>query len=135
MSKPVIKSYDDLLLEKERLQAQLKVKQTELNERIGVLKDKLAPVGTILSALSGITAFGAKNPMVKTGVGLAVDMLLKKKLFKKSGILTGLIGSFLVRNVATKLMAGTAGMLLGKLAQKLATRKTPKPAPAPTKQG
>ncbi|MBO9561855.1 MAG: hypothetical protein J7621_03740 [Niastella sp.] len=130
MSKPIIKSYDDLLLEKARLQAQLNVQKNELNERVRNVKEKLAPVGTILSAVGGITAMGAGNPMLKTGVGIAVDMLLKKKLFKKSGLITGLVGSFLVRNVATKVVAGTAGVLLGKLAKKLMTRKAAKPQTA-----
>lgn len=135
MSKPVIKSYDDLLLEKERLRTQLNVQKNELNDRIRNVKEKLAPVGTILSAVGGITAMGASNPMLKTGVGFAVDMLLKKKLFKNSGLITGLIGSFLVRNVATKVVAGTAGMLLGKLAKKLVTRKSPKPPAASATPG
>jgi hypothetical protein len=130
MSKPIIKSYDDLLLEKARLQAQLNVQKNELNERVKSVKEKLAPVGTILSAIGGITAMKAANPMVKTGIGIAVDMLLKKKLFKNSGLITGLVGSFLVRNVATKIVAGTAGVLLGKLAKKLVTRKAARPKTA-----
>jgi hypothetical protein len=130
MSKPIIKSYEDLLLEKARLQAQLNVQKNELNERVRNVKEKLAPVGTILSAVGGITAMGAANPMLKTGVGIAVDMFLKKKLFKNSGLITGLVGSFLVRNVATKVVAGTAGALLGKLAKKLMTRKESKPQTA-----
>ncbi len=135
MSKPVIKTYDDLLLEKERLRTQLSTQKNELNGRIRDVKEKLAPVGTILSALGGITALGAANPLLKTGVGFAVDMLLKKKLFKGSGLLTGLIGSFLVRNVATKVVAGTAGILLGKLVKKLVTRKAPQPPAASTTPG
>lgn len=124
----MIRTYDDLLLEKARLRAQLDAKKAELNGRITHLKEKLAPVGAILSAIGGITAMGAANPVLKTGVGLAVDMFLKKKLFKKSGLITGLVGSFLVRNVATKVVGGAAGLLIGKLLKKLAGRKSHKPA-------
>lgn len=130
MNKPVIRTYEDLLQEKERLRNQLQVKKTELDGRINTLKEKLAPVGTILSAIGGITALGTKNPMVKSGIGLAVDLLLKKKLFQKSGLLTGILGSFLVRNVATKVVAGTAGVIIGNLVKKWAARKSGK-APMP----
>lgn len=126
MNKPVIRSYEELLQEKERLRTQLQAKKTELNGRITTLKGKLAPVGTILSAIGGITALGASNPMVKSGIGLAVDLFLKKKLFQKSGLLTGILGSFLIRNVATKLLAGTAGVVIGNLIKKWAARKSRK---------
>lgn len=135
MSKPIIRSYDDLLLEKERLRTQLDTQKSELNGRIREVKEKLAPVGTILSAIGGITALGAGNPLLKTGVGFAVDMLLKKKLFKGSGLLKGLVGSFLVRNVATKILTGTAGVLLGKLVKKVVTSKAPQPPAASTMPG
>jgi hypothetical protein len=130
MNKPVIRSYEDLLLEKERLRFQLNTQKTELNGRIQGLKEKLAPVATILSVIGGITAMSPKNPMVNTGVGIAVDMFLKKKLFKNSGLITGVLSSFLLRNVATKLVGGVAGALIGKAISKFVKRKkTPK---APT---
>ena len=128
MNKPLIKSYDDLLQEQDRLRKQLNVQKTELNGRIRDVKEKLAPVGTILSAIGGISAFTAKNPMVKSGIGLAVDMLVKGRLFKKSGLVTGILGSFLLRNVATKVAAGAAGVLITKLVKKFAKKKSPKPA-------
>jgi len=128
MNKPVINSYEDLLQEQQRLRTQLNVQKAELNGRIRAVKEKLAPVGTILSAVGGIAALGAKNPMVTSGIGLAVDMFVKKRMFKNSGLITGILGSFLLRNVATKVVAGTAGVLIGKLIKKLATRKSQKPA-------
>lgn len=128
MNKPLIKSYDDLLQEQDRLRKQLNVQKTELNGRIREVKEKLAPVGTILSAIGGISAFTAKNPMVKSGIGLAVDMFVKKRLFRKSGLVTGILGSFLLRNVATKVVAGAAGVLISTLVKKLAGRKSRKPA-------
>lgn len=128
MNKPVIRSYEDLLQEQDRLRKQLNAQKTELNGRIRDVKEKLAPVGTIISAIGGISAFGAKNPMIKSGIGLAVDMLVKGRLFKKSGLVTGILGSFLVRNVATKVAAGAAGVLISTLIKKLASRKSQRPA-------
>jgi ribosomal protein L29 len=127
MNKPMINSYDDLLKEQERLRKQLNVQKAELNDRITIVKEKLAPVGTILSAVSGIAAMGAKNPLVTSGIGLAVDMFVKKRLFKNTGLITGILGSFLLRNVATKVVAGTAGVLVSKLIKSLG-KKSPKAA-------
>lgn len=126
MNKPVIKNYEDLLQEQERLRMQLQAKKTELNGRIRDVKEKLAPVGTIISAIGGITALGRNNPALKTGIGLAVDMFLKKKVFKKTGLLGGLVGSFLLRNVATRVAAGAAGVVLGGMVKKFAGRKARK---------
>lgn len=131
----MIRTYDDLLQEKARLRTQLDAQKAELNGRIRNLKEKLAPVGSILSAIGGITAMRAVNPVLKTGVGLAVDMLLKRKLFKNSGLITGLVGSFLVRNVATKVVGGAAGLFIGKLLKKLAKRKSSPKSPDPATQG
>lgn len=128
MNKPVIKSYEDLLQEQERLRNLLHAKKTELNGRIKDVKEKLAPVGAIIAAIGSIKALGAKNPMVKTGIGLAVDIFLKNRLFKKSGLVTGILGSFLVRNVATKVAAGAAGVLISTLIRKFVTRKPRKTA-------
>ncbi len=127
----MIKNYDDLLKEQERLRGQLQAKKTELNGRIREVKEKLAPVGTIISAIGGITALGAKNPAIKTGVGLVVDLLLKKKLFKGTGLVGGLVSSFLLRNVVGKVAAGAAGVVLGGLVKKFASKKSGK-SPAPT---
>lgn len=128
MNKPVIKSYEDLLQEQDRLRKQLNVQKTELNGRIRDVKEKLAPIGTIIGAIGSISAFGAKHPMIKSGVGLAVDMFVKKRLFKKSGLVTGILGSFLLRNVATKVAAGAAGALITTLIKKFTHRKSEKPA-------
>lgn len=124
----MISSYEDLLQEQQRLRMQLNVQKAELNGRIRAVKEKLAPVGTILAAVGGITALGAKNPIVTSGIGLAVDMFVKKRLFKNSGFITGILGSFLLRNVASKVVAGTAGVLIGNLIKNLAARKSRKAA-------
>ncbi|WP_315822210.1 hypothetical protein [Paraflavitalea speifideaquila] len=83
MNKPAIRSYNNLLQEQERLRKQLAVQKAELNGRIREVREKLAPVGTILSAVGGITAMGAKNPLLKSGIGLAVDLFLKKGYSKR----------------------------------------------------
>jgi hypothetical protein len=127
MNKPIIRSYKDLQKEQERLRAELDMHKAAINEKVQAIKQKLAPVGTVLSAVSGIAAASIKNPLVTSGIGLAVDMLVKKRLFKKSGLVTGLLGGFLVRNVATKVLTGAAGMLIGKL-----LTKKKKPAVATT---
>ena len=127
MNKPIIRSYQDLLLEQERLRSQLQTQKHALNEQIQAVKEKLAPVGKILGAVSGIASATAKNPLLSSGIGLAVDMFIKKRLFKKSGLITGLLGSFLLRGAATKVIAGAAGALVGKLFKK-AQSKNPKVA-------
>jgi hypothetical protein len=129
MSKPIIRSYKDLLLEQERLRNQLQLQKQTLNEQVQAVKEKLAPIGKVLGIVSGIAAAGAKNPLISSGVGLAVDMFIKKRLFKKSGLITGLVSSFLLRGVASKVLAGAAGAVIGKLFKK----KDPK-APHPAKQ-
>ena len=132
MSKPIIRSYDDLLIEQERLRTQLIMQKQVLNEQVQAVKEKLAPVGKVLNAVSSFAAATTKNPLVSSGIGLAVDMFIKKRLFKKSGLVTGLIGSFLLRGVASKVVAGAAGALIGKLFKK---KEDKAPEAAVTKPG
>jgi len=129
MNKPIIRSYKDLLLEQERLRGQLQMQKEALNEQVQVIKEKLAPVGKILGVVGSITSATTKNPLLSGGVGLALDMLLKKRLFRKSGLVTGILGSFLLRNVASKVVAGTAGALLAKMFGKKEEKKAKETKP------
>lgn len=129
MSKPIIRSYSDLLKEQERLRFELDVHKETLNNQVQAIKQKLAPVGTILGAIGSITAAGAASPLLKSGVGLVMDMFIKKRMFKNSGLITGLLGSFLLRNVAGKVVAGTAGVLLTKAFSMFKNRNKKEPKP------
>lgn len=108
-----IQTYDDLLLEEKRLRYQLKIQQEEIRVKVEHVKERLQPATRLLSALGKFT-HPNKGSLLNTGVNLALDLLLKRSVFKKAGWLTSIAAGFLVRNVAKGVVNGKANGLFNK---------------------
>ena len=113
MNKIRIRNYQDLLLEQERLELQLNMQQDQLRYRMEVLKAKVAPVTRFVSWL-GKAGRAANHPLLRAGLKIGVDLLLKKSVFRKTNWLVSLASSFLIRNVAAGIASGKAAALVNK---------------------
>jgi hypothetical protein len=111
MNKPEqnIKSYKDLLAEKQRLKEKFAVQKTELTAEIASLKDVINPFSGILkTAGSTIGKFISPDKsmgILNTGLGFAVDVIVRKLILKKSNWLVKLAAPFLIRNLLSHLAA------------------------------
>ncbi|NCI45881.1 hypothetical protein [Sediminibacterium soli] len=98
MNNPVIKTYDDLLLEKRRLKSQLTEKEAALREEFSDIKRKLKPVTKVMDFIEKLTTRDSSNPLLNTGLQVGVNLLLKNLLLKKAGWVTRILMPFFVKN-------------------------------------
>jgi hypothetical protein len=101
----IIKTYDDLLAEKEELTAQLLIQKAFIKQDVKALKEELRPATDVIGILGKMTHKNTSNPAIAFGVDVAGDLLLKNTLLRKRGWLTRLIVPFLVKNLSTHLLA------------------------------
>src|ERR1700674_5769682 len=99
-----ITTYDELLMEKERLELQLAVQKVAVQEHWVDLKQKLNPVKNVFSFFSNFTAPPANNSIVGTGINLSLELLIRKLFFSRSGWITRLVAPILLKNLSANIL-------------------------------
>ena len=105
MNKNVIKTYDDLLEEKKRLEALLVINKEQVSTNWVEMKKEFEPVNNILSFLSKMTTRDKSNPLVNMGIDVAGDLVLRKILLARAGWATRLVVPFLLKNYSSNVLA------------------------------
>lgn len=104
-----IRSYTDLLAEKQRLKDQFSTQKNALILEIEGLKDTLNPFpGIIKTVNDNIGRFtGPDNSIgiLNGGIDFAVDLLLRRFVLKKSNWLVKLVAPFFIKNWVSHLAA------------------------------
>jgi hypothetical protein len=99
-----IRTYDDLLMEKQQLEQQLTLQKAEFRYHAGILKNKLNPVEKIAGVMKNITTPDTRNPLVNTGLNLIIDVVLKGFYMSKIGWLPKLVVPFVLKNVSSNVV-------------------------------
>src|SRR6188472_3886512 len=104
--KPVrrINTYKDLLEEEQRLTMKLKRERTSIASGLYQIKSKFAPASALLGSVSNVLGNREKPSLVAQGVDMVIDVVTKKYLFKSSGWIMTLLGSYAVRGVSQLLL-------------------------------
>jgi len=101
----IIRTYQDLLEEEQRLIMQFKRDKAKLNDDIAGVKNLFMPAGQALNYVNNVMT-RARNPgVLSQGLDVALDLVSKKYLFRRSNWLVTLAGSYLVRGVSQVLMS------------------------------
>jgi|GEM_PF-569061 len=129
MTKPVITTHEDLMKEKARLKAQLKLHKTQLRQSVNAIKEELNPISQIAKTTKGIWNADTANPLIAMGVTKLTDLVLRKGLLRRAGWLPRLIAPVLVQKVATYLISEKAGDQIGRLLHQAAFRLREEKAP------
>ena len=93
-----IRSYQDLLVERQRLKLLLLEREMELKTEYETIKTRLKPLGNILDFADKITTKDRNNPLIDTGIDIGVNLLLKNLLFRNAGWIVKLLMPLFVRN-------------------------------------
>jgi hypothetical protein len=96
-----IKTYEDLEAEEKRLQALLYSHRENIKDSFVAVKQGLNPFKQAANTVRKLFSRDKSNPLMTVGVGLGVDVLLKRFLLAKSGWLTKIVIPFFVRNYST----------------------------------
>jgi hypothetical protein len=109
-----IRNHDDLLAEKARLKSLLLVQKNQLRRSWEGIEEELEPATKFLGSLSLFSSRKSDNPLLKLGLDLGIDMVMRKTLFRQAGLLTRLGAPILVRNLVSNLFNKKgAGLLAG----------------------
>jgi hypothetical protein len=115
MNKPVIKTYKDLLDEKERLQSLLKVQKQVLRDDFRGIKAELEPIRNVASFAGKFLTREKDMWVLNTGANTVIDLLFKKLILSRAGWLTKTIVPFLVKNYSSHVLSENKVPILKKI--------------------
>lgn len=93
-------TYNDLLEEEQRLVMEVKRNKARITEDFNIVKAKLQPANQALSFMNKLAGAKGQPGFISHGVDIALDLLTKKYLFRRSNWLVTLAGSYLVRGLS-----------------------------------
>jgi len=96
-----IRTYEDLEAEEKRLQALLYSHKANIKDSFSAVKDGLNPFKQAVDTAKRLFHRDKTNPMMKFGVDLGVDVLLRRLLLAKAGWFTKIVVPFFVRNYSS----------------------------------
>ena len=119
-----IKTYDDLLAEKVELERLLIDQKAIIRQDIAALKEELRPAAAVLKFIGKVTAKDKSNSLLRLGVSVASETVLRNVVLAKSGWLTRLIVPFVAKTLGSKAIANTkAGGMLNNLISRFANKR------------
>jgi len=98
-----INNYDDLILERKRLESDLAHYKTIITGELDEIKHKVEPITDVVSFFSP-----SKNPptnnnrLLQAGANLGIELLVRQKLLSKAGWLTKLVLPFILKKVSSR---------------------------------
>lgn len=98
-----IRTYNDLLVERERLENLLVSKKKELKTNIELLKEQYKPVFKAASFVRDLTTKDRSHPWLNMAVSLLIDILVKGKLLRKASWIYKIGVPFVLKNYASNL--------------------------------
>lgn len=96
-----IRTYEDLEAEERRLQALLYSHKANMQDSFASVKDGLNPFKQAASTVRKLFSGDKSNPLMSVGVGLGLDVLLRKFVLVKAGWFTKILVPFFVRNYSS----------------------------------
>ena len=97
-----INNYEELILEKKRLEADLVHYKSMISAEIDTIKHKMEPITDVVSFFSPSKNGPQNNKLLQAGANLGIDLLVRQKFLSKAGWLTKLVVPFLLKKVSSK---------------------------------
>jgi len=110
-----IKTYKDLLEEKERLENLLKSQKQIVRDDMKQLGEHLEPVKSAFTTASKFFTRDNHNLLLNAGANTLIDIFIKRFILSKTGWFTRLVVPFLVKNYSSHIISEKKGSLLKKL--------------------
>jgi hypothetical protein len=101
---PIITTYEDLLQEKQHLKQKLVLQKADFRHHGAVLKEKFNPIEKVAGVVKNLTTPDTRNPLVNTGLNLAIDVLLRGFYMARIGWLPKLVVPFVIKNLSSNLV-------------------------------
>ena len=96
-----IKTYEDLEAEEKRLQALLYSHKENIRDSFEAVKKGLNPFRQAADTARRLFTRDKSNPMMKFGLDLGVDVLVRRFLLARAGWFTKIVVPFFIKNYST----------------------------------
>jgi len=100
MIKPIT-TYEELLVEKNRLQALFRVQKELVHNDIKEIKQELEPVKSAITFIGKVTTKEPGNFLLNATSNTLIDLVIKKFLLARSGWLTKVAVPFFLKNYSS----------------------------------
>lgn len=127
-----LETLDDVRAERARLKNQLELSRVKMHNNLTAIKTEFNPARQAVGALSDLLTTPKKG-LLNVGVGIGVDLILRRGLLARAGWLPRLVVPFIARNIATNLILKNRTSLLEN-ALIWVKKKTEKPIKAEIEQ-
>jgi hypothetical protein len=99
-----IRTYEDLLLEEQRLQQSLKGQELLIRQDIVSMKDNIEPVKRVYDTIQKIFTRDNRVPFFNLGLEMGIDLLLRKFILARAGWFTKIMVPYLVKNYSSHII-------------------------------
>ena len=106
-----IQHSDDIQIERARLENQMQLSKLNIRNELAAIKTEINPVRQAVGFIGDVFTTPQKG-LLSLGVGLGVDVILRRGLLARAGWITKLVVPFLVRNMASNLISKNRESLL-----------------------
>ena len=128
MTKP-IRTYEDLVQQKNQVEALLQAQKELLMYDLRLLQTEFKSATSGLSVVSNLVSRKKQGFMVDFGMNKLIDFLFKKIILSKSGWITRLAVPFIVKNISSNLIDKNKDQIVEKLRSWLHKSSNGKAAP------
>lgn len=97
-----ISNYEDLILERKRLESDLAHHKTIITRELDEIKHKVEPITDVVSFFSPSKNPPGNNKLLQAGADLGIELLVRQKLLSKAGWLTKLVLPFILKKVSSR---------------------------------
>lgn len=110
-----IKTYKDLVEERERLENLLAIQQQRIYDDWAAVKTELSPVTNAFGTVKKMFKPTADNPALNTALSMLSNLFLKNFVLAKAGLITRMAVPLLVKNYTSHIIAEKAGTAFRRL--------------------
>jgi hypothetical protein len=128
----MIKTYEDLLQEEQRLLSQLKASELLIRDDIAGVKEGLKPIGKVMKTISKFTTRDKTGAFANFGLDFSVDLLVRRILLAKAGWLTKIVIPYVVKNYSSHFISEQQKAKLMQKISNILSKLRPKPDTAHT---
>ena len=97
-----INKYDELVLERKRLESDLLHYRSLISREVDEIKHKMEPITDVVSFFTPSKSPTGNNKLLQAGANLGIELLVRQKLLSKAGWLTKLVLPFILKRVSSR---------------------------------
>ncbi|RYZ20039.1 MAG: hypothetical protein EOO10_23650 [Chitinophagaceae bacterium] len=110
-----IRTYKELLEEKERLKLLLRTQKDVLRQDVNQIKLELAPVRKAVTTVGKMFTKDKTSIALSTAADTVIDIFIRRMVLSKAGWFTKIVVPFFMKNVSSHVIADNKDKILSKL--------------------